>query len=149
MRKETFETVVALPPSGVTPEQLKKLRSECIDVQRRAYCPYSKFHVGSAVLTASDEVFVGANVENASYPAGICAERTALCTAVVAGHREFKAVMVITDSPSCASPCGVCRQFISEFGLGITVLMLNAAADRVVVGSISELLPLSFSQDHL
>lgn len=149
MQHLKFEDLLSAPPSGITREQLVDLHSKCIEVQRGAYCPYSKFHVGSSVLTSSDQIFVGFNIENASYPASICAERTALSNAIVAGNMKFKAIMLITDSTKCSSPCGVCRQFISEFGLETLILMLNKKADKVILTDIRSLLPLSFAGDDL
>jgi cytidine deaminase len=85
------------------------------DAQQRAYAPYSNFKVGAAVLTGSGEIFTGANVENASYGLTVCAERTACIAAALAGHRDVRAVCVITDASPPASPCGMCRQTLLEF----------------------------------
>ena len=82
--------------------------------QARAYAPYSGFRVGAAVL-ADGVIFDGANVENASYGLAICAERTAIAAAVLAGHRRIEAVAVITDATPPSSPCGMCRQTMREF----------------------------------
>ena len=79
-----------------------------------AYAPYSGFNVGAALLTASGEVITGANIENASYGAAICAERTAFVKAVSEGHRDFTAIAV-ASSGGAAWPCGICRQFMYEF----------------------------------
>lgn len=149
MQHLKFEELLKSPPTDVTSSQLEELRSKCIEIQKKAYCPYSKFHVGSSILSMDESIFVGCNIENASYPASICAERTALSNAIVAGHKKFKAIMLITDSPKCASPCGVCRQFISEFGLETVIMMLNKKADEVIVTTINSLLPLSFTGDDL
>ena len=78
--------------SNFTPEQLMQ---KAMEVRAKAYCPYSKFHVGAALLTESGEIFTGCNVENASYPCGICAERTAITKAVSEGHQKFVAIAVI------------------------------------------------------
>src|SRR5437868_4726829 len=83
---------------------------------RRAYCPYSHFPVGAALLSADDKLFAGCNVENASYGLSICAERSALFQAVVAGARAIRAVVVYTPTPAPAPPCGACRQVLNEFG---------------------------------
>jgi cytidine deaminase len=112
---------------------------------QRAYAPYSNFHVGAAVLTAQGEVFTGCNVENASYGLTICAERSAIFTAVqaTAGPKmAVRAVAVLNSSGVPCSPCGACRQVISEFGPDAIVIFQgqNGLEDR----SISDLLPQSF-----
>ncbi|CAG8885720.1 unnamed protein product [Penicillium egyptiacum] len=125
----------------ITAQELTTLSTKAIDAKATAYCPYSKFRVGACILTTSGEFIAGANVENASYPVGTCAERVTIGTAivcslfsfpalthhvvgnllqlfsiiVVAGHRDFKALAVATDIKPAASPCGMCRQFIREF----------------------------------
>ena len=100
--------------------------------QQRAYAPYSKFRVGAAVR-ASGQVFEGANVENASYSLCICAERTAMSTAVVAGAHDLEEVAVCTDSSPPSSPCGACRQFLFEFARdpkAVTVTAVNNKGER-------------------
>ncbi len=106
-------------------------------VAKRAYAPYSDFHVGCAVLTRDGNVIEGVNVENAAYPLGVCAERTAFACAVAAGYRpgDFVAAAIT------ASPCGGCRQWLLEMKVG-RVVFRNA--DRVVVMTAEELLPESF-----
>ncbi|KAL4867860.1 hypothetical protein BDV12DRAFT_111492 [Aspergillus spectabilis] len=112
-----------------------------------AYCPYSKFRVGAALLTESGEYFTGANVENASYPVGTCAERVAFGTAVVAGQRQFKAIAVATDITPPASPCGMCRQFMSEFtSRSFPVYMYDNDMNYTVI-TMGELLPSSFGPE--
>ncbi|EHA21418.1 hypothetical protein ASPNIDRAFT_50782 [Aspergillus niger ATCC 1015] len=96
-------------------QELETLSTKAIAAKDTAYCPYSKFRVGACILTESGEFVQGANVENASYPVGTCAERVAFGSAIVAGHRNFKAIAVATDIKPPASPCGMCRQFMSEF----------------------------------
>ena len=96
---------------GIPPAQLEQLRAAAVAAKATAYCPYSKFQVGAALLGADGSVTTGANVENASYPVGVCAERVALGTAVTErGVRAFKAVVVATNITPPASPCGMCRQ---------------------------------------
>src|ERR1700741_3390871 len=92
----------------------QRLVEAAIAARSRAHAPYSNFQVGAAVATASGEIFGGCNVENASYGLTICAERAAVCAAVAAGHKEIVAVAVVTLG--AASPCGACRQVLSEFG---------------------------------
>ena len=100
---------------------MNNLIEAALQVRQRAYAPYSKFHVGAAVLTDQGEVFVGCNVENASYGLAICAERMAIGAAVASGKKPSEAsplkikTIVVAATP-LASPCGACRQFIAEFG---------------------------------
>ncbi len=111
--------------------------------RERAYAPYSKFKVGAAVVAGSGKVYVGCNVENASYPLTVCAERTAIGTAVAAGETEILRVVVIADSEPPASPCGGCRQVIFEFGAN-AVVVIASTAGHVHVTDIRTLLPDGF-----
>ena len=98
---------------NLTPTEFSALLTHAQTAKTRAYCPYSGFRVGAALLTASGDYVLGANVENASYPVTTCAERVAFGRAVVDGHLEtggFRAVAVATDAEAPASPCGMCRQ---------------------------------------
>lgn len=95
---------------SLTPLQFSTLHTRASASKATAYCPYSKFRVGASILTHDDQYIDGANVENAAYPVGTCAERVAFGKAVVEGHRKFKAVAVSTDISPPASPCGMCRQ---------------------------------------
>ena len=105
------------------------LVAQAAAARERAYCPYSGFAVGAAVLTASGRVFPGCNVENAAYPATICAERSALLGAYAAGEREIVALAVIADTAGPVSPCGTCRQVIHELAPGCTVELANTRGD--------------------
>ena len=104
---------------------LEPLIEAALKVREHAYAPYSEFAVGAAVLTDDGNIFVGCNVENASYGLAICAERNAIAAAVAAGKQKFVAV-AIAATP-LASPCGACRQFIFEFGDDIQVISVDAA----------------------
>ena len=108
----------------------------------RAYAPYSRFHVGCAVLTRGGEIVEGVNVENASYPLGVCAERAALARAISEGHRPGDFVVAAIT----ASPCGGCRQWLHEMGV-VRVVFRNGG--RVVTMSTDELLPESFDSSRL
>lgn len=119
-----------------------------IAARERAYAPYSRFAVGAALLTASGEVFCGCNVENAAYGHSICAERTALVSAVAAGHREFVALAVVTPTAGPASPCGACRQVLVEFNPEMTVFLANLRGD-IVRTTAGELLPGAFTGREL
>ena len=114
--------------------ELTSLHSLAVAAKSTAYCPYSQFRVGAALLTHSGDYVSGANVENASYPVGTCAERVALARAVTDRHRGFKALAVATDTSPPSSPCGMCRQFIREFcALDMPVLMFDGAGGYVVL----------------
>ena len=107
-------------------------------VRERAYAPYSKFRVGAAVLAADGRVFVGCNVENLSYGLSICAERVAIGSAVAAGTRDLLAIAVVAETTVPISPCGACRQVMTEFGLA-RVLLANRT--QRMEFSLEELLP--------
>jgi cytidine deaminase len=131
-----------------SPAQLKRLKTAARHAAAKAYAPYSKFRVGAAVLTASGQIYAGCNVENASYGLCNCAERTAIFTAVAAGERKFKCVVVYTPTKTATAPCGACRQVIYEFGPRIRVHSFCNGLDRID-GSIKSLLPAAFGPDDL
>ena len=125
------------------------LRDAARQVREKAWAPYSKYHVGAAVLTDSGEIFTGCNVENASYGLTICAERVAVCSAVAQGFREFRAICIsLTGVPV---PCGACRQFLMEFSPQLPVILDNldslGSSDPEVV-LLSDLLPRAFRLEH-
>lgn len=127
-------------------QQIDDLIDRAVSARQNAYAPYSKFKVGAAVLTSEKKVYDGCNVENASYGLCLCAERTAICTAVTAGEQKLVAVAVAATP--LAMPCGACRQFIHEFGNDITVICVDA--DDITqrsVRSIESLIPDCFSFD--
>ncbi len=111
-----------------------------------AYAPYSQYLVGSAVLAADGSIVVGCNVENASYPATICAERVALTAAVAQGKRDFVAIAVATADGG--TPCGICRQVMAELGPAMTVYISDAAGNFRTT-SVAYLLPDSFDGSRL
>lgn len=110
--------------------------------RRRAYAPYSHFQVGAALLCASGRVYTGCNVENISYGLTICAERVALFKAVSEGEREFQSIAVVTANAS--SPCGACRQVLSEFAPELEVIISRDDSESYEVLSLRELLPRCF-----
>jgi cytidine deaminase len=112
-------------------------------VKERAHAPYSGFHVGAALRATDGRIFNGCNVENASYPVTICAERVALGSAVAAGAREFDRIAIATDAESPTPPCGMCRQALSEFGLDLDVLSVGREGVRSR-WTLAELLPEHF-----
>lgn len=119
-----------------------------IAARERAYVPYSHFAVGAALLTAAGAVFNGCNVENAAYGHAICAERTAVVSAVAAGHQEFVALAVVTPTAGPASPCGACRQVLAEFNLDMVVILANLHGDRLQT-TVRALLPGAFTGQDL
>ena len=110
---------------------------------KSAYSPYSKFCVGAAVITKSNKIFTGCNIENASYAATICAERTAIFKAVSEGETDFRAIAIYVDSHKLFPPCGICRQVMSEFSSDMIVVYGND--HKIVETDIQTLLPESFS----
>jgi cytidine deaminase len=128
----------------------KDLIARAIAAQSKAYAPYSKFNVGAAIQM-SGQVFEGANVENASYPLAICAERTAITSAVVAGARELEAVAVCTNSSPPSSPCGACRQVLLEFATDPTKVIVTAVnpAGEHRSWTLAELIPDGFNGKEL
>jgi cytidine deaminase len=115
--------------------------------QQHAYAPYSHFRVGCALEADDGRVFVGCNVENASYGLTICAERAAVCAAVAAGAQRFRRAVVVSDADPPAAPCGACRQVLSEFGPTLRVDGVSPAGS--VTWTIAELLPAAFGKEQL
>ena len=126
-----------------------ELVSVAMDARQRAYARYSGFPVGAALQGESGRVFAGCNVENASYPLSICAERTALFKAVSEGEQAFGAIAVVTSSG--ATPCGACRQVLREFGgpKGNLRVIVADTSGEARVFTIAELLPEGFTPDQL
>lgn len=116
-------------------------------VQQRAHAPYSRFRVGAALEGEDGSIHVGCNVENASYGLGMCAERVAVGSAVSAGVRAFRRVVVVSDAEPPASPCGACRQVLAEFAPAAEVLAVGPHSTRR--WTVRELLPDLFSGGQL
>lgn len=124
----------------------KQLAELARAAREQAYAPYSKYHVGAAVLTVDGDVFTGCNVENAVYPAAICAERVAITKAVSEGHRDFVAIAVATAN--AGSPCGICRQVMFEFAPDMDVYLVDD--ERIVAEyTMHDLLPDGFGPRDL
>ena len=131
----------------------RKLLEAAHKARKNAYAPYSKISVGAALLTNDGKIYTGANIENSSYGATVCAERSALFSAVSAGEREFSAIAIVggrcgeepTDS---FYPCGICRQCLREFSGGGLKIMTEKCGEPESV-SLSELLPMAFSKELL
>jgi cytidine deaminase len=130
----------------VTEEQRDALLEAACAVRERAYAPYSNYHVGAAILTEDGQIFTGVNVENASHSLAICAERSAVFTAVSAGIRKILAVAVCTEN--AGSPCGACRQVLSEFADDAPV-WLSDDQGNFRETTLRTLLPDHFGPEHL
>jgi len=124
------------------------LRATAETARARAYAPYSGFEVGAALLAEDGRVFAGANVENASYGLSSCAERNALGAAVTAGARRFLAIVIVTPGPGPTSPCGMCRQVLSEFAPSFP-LRCHADDGTLLESTVAELLPSAFGPENL
>lgn len=121
---------------------LAELLERARTARQQAYAPYSRFAVGAALRTASGKIYAGCNVENASYGATICAERSAIVQMVSAGERKIEAIAVVTDAEQPAMPCGICRQCLLEFGDRIAVVAANEHTH--IQTTLLDLLPLPF-----
>jgi cytidine deaminase len=118
------------------------------EARKKAYAPYSHYSVGAAVRARDGRVFSGANVENASYGLSICAERSAVVAAVMAGVRDLAAVAVATASSPPAAPCGMCRQTLAEFSRDLAVTLVNDRGETAHT-TLDELLPRAFRGEEL
>lgn len=134
-------------------EMEKTLVQKAWDISRTAYCPYSNFPVGAAILAENAQgeqrVFVGHNIENASYGGTVCAERTASFEAVKNGYRKFNLIALVCAKAPGGSPCGFCRQVLREFGKDAVVLNIFNKENTVVRWTVANLLPDSFGPESL
>ena len=128
-------------------ESHRKLVEAACAQRMRSYSPYSRFRVGAALLCRDGTVYLGTNVENASFGLSICAERAAVCCAVSDGARAFDAIAICADGSEPTPPCGACRQVLLEFGPDLVVLMAGnrGAAGPVLMSTAGELVPLAFT----
>ena len=124
------------------------LRERALGAMARAYAPYSGFRVGAALLAADGSVTEGCNVENASFPAGMCAERSAVAAAVARGNRDFDAILIATEAEEPTPPCGICRQVLEEFSPQLVVVSVTTGG-REARWSLEELLPRAFTPKSL
>ena len=131
----------------LTDEQRENLVQTAIEARKWVYAPYSNYPVGAALLTSSGRTYDGVNVENAAYPLSICAERVAVFKAVSEGENQFEAIAVVTRDGG--SPCGSCRQVLSEFGLETIVLLADDQGNIVLETTVDELLPGAFGSANL
>lgn len=128
-------------------EETNFLVGMATEARRRAYAPYSKYQVGAALRTENGRFFTGVNVENAAYPSTICAERSAIVSAVSQGERAFEAIAVVTETGGF--PCGTCRQVMAEFGLQTEVIIADVNGKIHYRGRVIDLLPGAFTNEHL
>lgn len=126
----------------------KTLTHKAIEAKANAHPPYSHFHVGAALLTEDNKIFLGCNIENSSYSLTICAERTAIFKAISEGERKFKAIAIASDSPDFITPCGACRQIIFDHCGEIDIICTNGKGEYKIFKT-SELLPFAFGDEDL
>lgn len=129
----------------MTDRELVRIAKEAMQF---AYAPYSHFQVGAALLAKDGRVFQGCNIENASYGATNCAERTAIFKAVSEGVREFEAIAIVASSGEYAAPCGICRQVLFEF-LPDGKVILDSNEKGMMIFSVQELLPFGFRGEDI
>lgn len=129
----------------------QKLIELAKDARKLAYTPYSHFPVGAALLTKDDKVYVGANIENASYPLCMCAERNAIYKSYLDGVRkdDIIAIVVVADTPNPCSPCGACRQVMSELLNKDTDIIMTNLNDNTQIVKVKDILPFAFSEEDL
>jgi cytidine deaminase len=128
-------------------ETIQRLISAAIDVTGNAYIPYSHYPVGAALRADDGTIYSGCNIENASYPVTICAERVALVKAVSEGKRSFDLLAVVTSNGG--SPCGMCRQMLYEFAPDLRVILADLDGNVAYDGTLSDLLPRGFGPNSL
>ena len=128
--------------------RVDELRDAAFAALENAYAPYSDFRVGAAILAHDGSVGVGCNVENASYPAGMCAERVAVGPLAARGVRRFDLLVIATEADSPTPPCGICRQVLAEFAPALPIVSVtrSGAAER---WSLADLLPSPFTPAFL
>lgn len=121
------------------------LLTEARKAKEKAYCPYSNFEIGAAIMTDDEKIFIGCNVENVSYGLSNCAERTAIFKAISEGHRNFQAIAIASSGQSLPFPCGACRQVLAEFSPNMVVYVDGSSESF----TMSELLSHSFKKSQL
>ncbi len=130
---------------------MQRLISAAVQARKNSYSPYSGYSVGAAILTASGEIFTGCNIESASYGATNCAERTAVFSAIAAGHKEFTAIAIVggkTDEADMPYPCGICRQVLSEFCDKDFKIIVAKSETDFKEHTLAELLPYGFTLER-
>ncbi|MEL7282516.1 MAG: cytidine deaminase [Pseudomonadota bacterium] len=125
------------------------LRDAATAAYQNAYAPYSNFKVGAAMRGASGKIYIGANVENVSYPVGTCAEEAALAAMIVAGETQVIEAYVIADAPDPVPPCGACRQRLKEFGKDDVTVWMGTTDGKEEATTIGDLLPGAFDAGYM
>lgn len=130
-------------------QEYKDLLQAAEEASHKAYNPYSGVAVGAAILTSSDRIIKGTNIENASFRLSTCAEQSALAQANILGESNFKAIAIISSLSEMITPCGACRQMLFEFScrskIDFDVIMSDKDKNKIIIAKISELLPLAFN----
>lgn len=129
--------------------QYKDIVKEAIKAREKAYAPYSNFKVGAALITEDGTIYSGCNIENASYGASNCAERTTIFKAVSEGHTKIKAIAVVGDMSTYTSPCGICRQVIAEFLEPDGKVIIVKNEEDYIIKTLEEILPGAFTKADL
>ena len=132
---------------GLSEEKRQELIQAALQVRNKAYAPYSEYQVGAALLSSGGNIYLGVNVENAAYPDTICAERSAIVSAVSQGERDFDAIAVATRNGG--TPCGSCRQVMAEFGLDMEVILVDESGKILDQTTVRNLLPGAFQPSDL
>ncbi|MBM4304608.1 MAG: cytidine deaminase [Deltaproteobacteria bacterium] len=130
-------------------QEEKNLILKAIEAKKRAYAPYSNYSVGSALVDEKGRTYTGCNVENACYPAGLCAERTAIVKMVSEGGKKIKKIVVAASSEEPVFPCGMCLQVIQEFGSDCEVIAVNKTGKKIQKNLIRTLFPFAFDPEKL
>ncbi|MCF8008503.1 MAG: cytidine deaminase [Halanaerobiales bacterium] len=128
-----------------TIDKMYELAKETIE---KAYVPYSKFPLAAVLMTKEGKFFTGVNIENAAYGSTMCAERTAVFKAVSEGYKEFKTLLILSNTKKPVSPCGACRQVINEFSKDIDIIMMTYDKNMIIKTN-NELLPGSFNREDM
>ncbi len=136
------------PISKLTTKE-KELVKKALEVKKRAYAPYSNYSVGCALTDEEGKIFTGCNVENASYPAGLCAERTAIVKMISEGGKKIKSIVVAASSEEPVFPCGMCLQVIQEFGADSEVIAVNNPGKLFQRALTRTLFPFAFDPEKL
>ena len=133
--------------NAVSPEMKKRLINEAVEASKNAYCPYSHYHVGAAILTKSGNIYSGCNIENASYSMTICAERTAAFKAVSEKDHDWVALALVTKDGG--APCGACRQVLNEFNPTLPIFIANEKGELINETPLTSLLTQAFGPANL
>lgn len=145
----SIENDYPIRPLSQLDPKIRKLVRIALRAQKRAYAPYSRYRVGCVLEDSSGRQFTGCNVENASYPAGLCAERTAIVKMVSEGGKTIREIVLVGSSSDPVLPCGMCRQVIQEFGPQCRVTSVNPKGTQFRQIPFSDLFPFGFTPDKL